>query len=217
MSAAKFAKLKKAYDSLKHDMMRYVIRREDYKYRFFLAHFTDALRSHDAAKMQHFLDKAKKEIVETRIEEPKNNAVLEDKLVNISGKGEANTYVLILINEKQKIKAEIDKNERFYVPDVELNFGENMIVYENEKFGFIEDKPKVLHLQVNKTHLFLGRYDPLTQKAFELNELYTIVRCKACHNFSYNFSVEENEGRCIIKKCESKAFYTAKDAKFWVK
>ena len=121
------------------------------------------------------------------------------------------------LNDKQKIKLEVDKIGAFYLENLELNFGENTIIYENESFGFLLEKPSILTVQLNKIHLFLGRYDPLTQKAFEIQELNDIVRCKDCRNFLYDFSVEENEGRCMIKNCESKAFYNAKNAKFWVK
>ena len=217
LSAAEFAKLKKAYDDLKQDMMRHLLLRKKYKYNNLVNAFSKALRSQDAAKMQVFLGKAKKEIVATRIEAPKNKAILDEKLVNISGKGEANSNILLIINNKQKIKLEVDKIGAFYLENLELNFGENTIIYENESFGFLLEKPSILTVQLNKIHLFLGRYDPLTQKAFEIQELNDIVRCKDCRNFLYDFSVEENEGRCMIKNCESKAFYNAKNAKFWVK
>jgi hypothetical protein len=202
---------------LQLENLQHTAKREAYYYRFLVKYFGEALRSNDNEKMQVFLDRATKEIAKTYIVYPKNNAILKEKLVNISGKSEANTHVLLTINNKRKIKLAVDKNGDFHLENIELNFGQNTIVYENESFGFLENEPHVLTLQLNKTYLFLGRYDPLTQKAFEISELNEIWRCKSCRNFSYNFSVEENEGRCIIKKCESKAFYTAADAKFWVK
>ncbi|MGB1204343.1 MAG: hypothetical protein ACPG5B_01785 [Chitinophagales bacterium] len=217
LSPAKFAKLKNAYDILKQDMMQYLIKREAYRYRFFMQYFCDALQSNDVPKMQVFLNRAKKEIATTCIEMPKNGAILEEKLVNISGRSEANTYVLLTINNEQKIKTEVDKNGIFHLENIELSFDENVITYENESFGFIEDKPHYLTFQLKKTYLFLGRYDPLTQKAFEVEELNDIVRCESCRNFLYNFSVAENEGNCMIKSCEGKSFYSSKDAQFWVK
>ena len=217
LSAAKSTKLKKAYNHLQLQHLQYTAKRKSYRYRFLVKYFGEALRSNDNEKMQVFLDRATKEIAKTYIVYPKNNAILTEKLVNISGKSEANTNVLLTINNKRKIKLAVDKNGDFHVEKLELHFGQNTIAYENESFGFLEKKPTILELQLNKNYLFLGRYDPLTQKAFEVSELNEIWRCKSCRNFSYNFSVQENEDRCIIKKCESKTFYTAEDAQFWVK
>ena len=72
----------------------------------------------------------------------------------------------------------------------------------------------------NSHRAFFGVNQVMVSQWERAKTLPSFVRRLGIASFfqaDYDFSVEENEGRCMIKNCESKAFYDLKNAKFWVK
>ncbi len=175
-----------------------------------------ALQNFDDDALLKAIAEFKEQVPQSKIVSHQNNSRILDKRIDLKGRSAENSMVLVRLNNQKKWEVPTNKKGVFVVPDIELKFGENLIEFENKDFGFLEAAPQIFRIQLEKKYLFLGRIDPLTQMEFSVSQIKDIMRCADCYNFCYNFSVEENEGRCAMPKCDGKTFFNANDTDFWL-
>jgi len=176
-----------------------------------------ALKAPSRANVRQALQYLSKYVKPTIIINPQNFSTVKQKVLDITGTTEPNTQVSIIVNKMATHTVKANAKGVFLFKTIELEFGSNKIQYYNHVYHFLQQRYPVLHLNVITDYLFMGLHDPLTQKAFEQDEIELIVRCASCHNFMYDFAIEENEGYCAMPKCGHKQFYRQGDPNFWVK
>lgn len=152
----------------------------------------------------------------TQLLSPINHSTTPKKLIAVTGTTEPATKVTILLNKKTSMETLADKKGAFIFEEVELEFGDNTIEYQNNELFFLAQQKGILHLKLETSYPFLGLHDPMTQKAFQPSEAAIIIRCQTCQNFMYDFAMEENNGECAIPKCDGREFVNIDDTEFWV-
>lgn len=174
----------------------------------------EALRQNNAQLLQNALQKISEKIQPTVLQIDRKTRY---KVQDIHGTSHPNTELKLLVNKQQKYLTEADKQGKFIFKDVVLDIGKNVLSYRNKAYDFLNTETPSIIVKVKDAHLFSGLIDPATQERLLVNEIDSIRRCQQCMNFMYDYSIEENLGRCVHGLCSNSDFYTHKDKYFWVK
>lgn len=181
----------------------------------YLARLRKVLPKGDTITIREALDAFRKVVLPTRLLEPDGTQTLTSQLVDFKGEAEPHSLVRLVVNGSRTLETIVNQQGYFNFPEVRLTFGENKIEYYNHHFHFIDNEKHQLNVYVETNYPFLGRQDPLTQKAFEIHESKEIIRCTTCKNYMYDYSVEEKEGECTLLWCDGKEFHQVSDKEFW--
>lgn len=205
-----------AFHRMKKEEVKAFLRGEEYVYQRPLAALQAALISRDQEELHVALMAWQKLLTPLRIVTPGNYTRTQVKLARIEGFVEPNSMIALEVNQEYRLKTRADKHGHFTFKEADLTFGDNTLVCYNQDFLFVDNFRFFLHIHLERHYYFMGRHDPFTQRAFQADDLHSIVRCKTCHNFMYDYSVTENHGYCTMADCSSKAFFKDRDTEFWL-
>lgn len=211
----RFNQIRAGYYYLKRRELKDFLKGKPNKFSKHLPNLKMALLNYQQYVIEQAIQALSTAVITTKITSPLNNSRTPKKFLDLAGVAEPMTTIQIVVNSYRTYITKVDKNRKFVLKDIELNFGDNELVYYNEELFFISNQVKHLHIHLQSAYPFRGLNDPLTQKKFEDSEVNMIIRCKNCQNFMYDFSAEENGGECAMPNCYHKEFYTAYDMEFW--
>lgn len=189
---------------------------EDYKLAKRLALLETGLRKQNEQVIYKALRLIQQLVQPVAILTPTNYTNTQQKLIKLTGISEPKSTMVLLINNQPPLKVVVGDDQKFVFDDIELQFGDNTLICYSQDFLFLDNHKYHLHIHLERHYPFIGMYDPLTQKAFQENEAQIIVRCTTCRNYEYDFSVEENNNRCVFPKCEGQTFWNWEDREYWM-
>lgn len=216
IAASRITQIKEGYYRLYHKVLTDKIYDKSYKLEKRLKFLEMGLRKQNEEIIYKALRLIQQLVQPTAIKSPMNYLNTQQKLIKVIGISEPNSTMVLIINKQKPLKTIVAADQSFEFDDIELEFGDNTLICYNQNFLFLDNHKYHLHVHLERHYPFIGMYDPLTQKAFQENEAQIIVRCTTCRNYEYDFSVEENNNRCVFPKCEGRTFWNWEDTEYWV-
>ncbi|MEZ4884519.1 MAG: hypothetical protein R3E32_07330 [Chitinophagales bacterium] len=216
ISSTRIKQIKEGYYFLYQKSLIYQIQGKEYKLAKRIKFLGAGLRKQNEEVIYKALRLIQQLVQPTAITSPTNYTNTQQKLIRLAGTSEPDSIIILIINDQRPIKILVDKNGDFAFDDIELVFGDNILICYNHDFLFIDNHKYHIHIHLERHYPFIGMHDPLTQKGFQENEAQIIVRCTTCKNYEYDFSVEENNNRCVFPKCEGQEFWNWEDREYWM-
>ncbi len=215
ISVDRIKQIKDGYYYLYSKSLAYQIQGKEHKLAKRLTLLETGLRKQNEQVIYKALRLIQQLVQPTAITSPTNYINTQQKLIKLTGISEPDSTIILRINNNRPLRVVVDQDQNFVFEDIELQFGDNTLICYNQDFLFLDNHKYHLHIHLERHYPFIGMYDPLTQKAFQENEAQIIVRCKICKNYEYDFSVEENNNRCVFPKCDGKEFWNWEDREYW--
>lgn len=215
ISASRIKQIKEGYYYLYTKSLRYQIEGKTHKLAKRLELLETGLRKQNENVIYKALRLIQQLVQPTAITSPTNYINTQQKLIKLTGTSEPDSTIILKVNQERPLRTVVAEDKSFFFDDIELQFGDNNLICYNRDFLFLDNHKYHIHIHLERHYPFIGMHDPLTQKEFQENEAQIIVRCMTCRNYEYDFSVEENEDRCVFPKCEGKEFWTWEDREYW--
>lgn len=181
-----------------------------------LAQLKEALKTYNHQQISTLLLQIAEKIPPTQITAPANGSSTRFKVINVQGNALPKSEVQLLLNNTTRFTTHANEQGLFEFPKIELANGQNSLQCHNPAYNFLYPILPIHYVQFAVSYPFAGLIDPLTQQAFKETEVDLVWRCANCKNYMYGYSATENDGICVILKCNSKTFYNSKDKEFWM-
>lgn len=216
IAASRIKQIKEGYYRLYQRVLINSIKGVDYKLTKRVKLLETGLRKQNEQVINKALRLIQQLVQPTAIKSPINYLKTQKKLIKVTGISEPTSTMILTVNQQKKLRTIVADDQSFEFGDIELEFGDNDLICYNQDFLFLDNHKYHLHIHLERHYPFIGMYDPLTQKAFQESEAQLIVRCTTCKNYEYDFSVEENNNRCVFPKCEGRTFWNWEDMEYWM-
>ncbi|OWY24545.1 hypothetical protein C7N43_19540 [Sphingobacteriales bacterium UPWRP_1] len=180
-----------------------------------LAQLKEALLTHNHAQVSHVLNKMTQLIPPVIINTPGNNSTTRFKVIDIQGTAPPNSGVILILNNNTQFTTQANEQGFFTFAKTELQSGQNTLQCYSPQYQFLYPSVPVYCITFVAAFPFTGRIDPVTQQPLTETEIESIWRCANCKNYMFSYSVEDNNGVCVILKCNGKTFYNHRQKEFW--
>lgn len=174
-----------------------------------------ALRTHAPDQLSAALADFADALQPIVLQQPANYTITTQPILALEGTAEPVTKIVVQLNDQLPFEILTDIKGNFKSLDLQLTYGKNTVVLYYRDFVFAHQIKMHYYIMLARNYPFVDQFEPFAKCYPKADDAHSLLQCKVCKHYMYNFSIAENQQSCIFSPCTSTEFWGCFDPEFW--